>query len=109
MTVPEALLAEARAALNELSDRAKRDFLDMWRGASNQAQLLGVVESWFPAFVERYGTVAASLGAEVFALEAAALGIARRWRSLHRTPNRPLAMDAGQATSQTRSGTLSWR
>lgn len=75
MAVPEALLAEARAALDQLSARAKRDFLDMWRGASNQTQLLGVVESWFPAFVGRYGTIAASLAAEVFALEAAALGI----------------------------------
>lgn len=75
MAVPEALLNEARRAMDELSGRAKREFLTMWQSAPNQARLIDVLDEWFPALVEKYGTVAASVGAEVFALEAEALGI----------------------------------
>lgn len=71
----QALLDEAARALDALSARARADFLTLWEGASSQADLVRLVDDWFPALVERYGTIAAGLAGEVFSAAAAEMGI----------------------------------
>lgn len=68
---------QVRQALATLSSRAQQDFLRVW-SALDQRDFAGVrrvLESFWPELIRHYGEMAAVLGADDFALQAADLGL----------------------------------
>lgn len=78
MAFPQSLLNDATAALEGLSVAARREFLQLWSQSVGASDVIGLVEEWFPPLVEKYGSVAGTLGSEVFAAQAEALGVTPR-------------------------------
>lgn len=73
-----AQIRQIEAALRGLSARAQREFLALWTNTEPGYRRTRLVYDYFPALIERYGSAAAVLGADVFEAEAVEMGIKPR-------------------------------